>query len=342
MANSKTTRSSLRSVAQRAGLSVTTVHQVLNNKGSNFISEETRKRVRQVAEEMGYRPNIGYKLMRGEKTRIVAVLASTEHLRRRNPFTELIVSLVDRLDKLGYVTYFSILQYSPESNLKKIRELLARGAEHFIMVGNPIGFELLEEEIAKAQRTLVCCGNVFQRQVSHETVKSKIDIFRFFLDRGHRNIKCLCQESLVYSIYGYLEALKTCFPELAEAELVQKFICVYPDPDVHNDDISEQEFRQGIDSTRKMLAEHPQTDAIFYANDTMALGGVKYLFGNGYQIGSEILVAGFYNLPAVQQYCLPISSIAYDLEKVEEQLLKHAFDDAPCHEIIPTITYIRE
>ncbi len=46
---------SIREVAHEAGVSVTTVSYVLNNKGN--ISEETRQRVLQAAEELGYVPN---------------------------------------------------------------------------------------------------------------------------------------------------------------------------------------------------------------------------------------------------------------------------------------------
>lgn len=82
---SKKKRCSLRSIAQDVGLSTTTVYQILNNKNNSMISEDTRERVLQVAEAVAYRPNIGYKLMRGEENHIVAILVSSEQLRYREP-----------------------------------------------------------------------------------------------------------------------------------------------------------------------------------------------------------------------------------------------------------------
>ena len=66
---------SLKSIACRCGLSVSTVSQILNGR-RNYCSEEQIARVRKLAAEMGYQPNIGYKIMVGEKTRTVAILFS--------------------------------------------------------------------------------------------------------------------------------------------------------------------------------------------------------------------------------------------------------------------------
>ena len=46
----------IKDVAQRAGVSVATVSRVMN--GSNKVSETTRQRVLEVIEELSYRPNL--------------------------------------------------------------------------------------------------------------------------------------------------------------------------------------------------------------------------------------------------------------------------------------------
>ena len=46
----------IRQIAEMAGVSVTTVSQILNNKGSRF-SEDTRKRVLDIVNEHQYRPD---------------------------------------------------------------------------------------------------------------------------------------------------------------------------------------------------------------------------------------------------------------------------------------------
>ena len=67
-------RVSLKTIATEAGLSVSTVSEILSNRANNFSSEITKHKVRQIANAVGYRPNFGYKLMRGEKTKTVSII----------------------------------------------------------------------------------------------------------------------------------------------------------------------------------------------------------------------------------------------------------------------------
>jgi DNA-binding LacI/PurR family transcriptional regulator len=60
---------SIREVAQAAGVSVTTVSYVLNNKGN--ISEETRQKVLEVVEKLGYVPRVGAQSLRDNRARII-------------------------------------------------------------------------------------------------------------------------------------------------------------------------------------------------------------------------------------------------------------------------------
>ena len=73
----KNRKVTLKQVAAAANLAVPTVSQILNGR-RNYCSGEQIARVRKLADEMGYQPNIGYKITVGEKTRTVAILFSQE------------------------------------------------------------------------------------------------------------------------------------------------------------------------------------------------------------------------------------------------------------------------
>jgi transcriptional regulator with XRE-family HTH domain len=69
-------RSTLKDVARHAGVSITTVSQVVNNStGGNIrISQETRDRVWQAVQALGYTPNASARSLRTRKTNLLAVL----------------------------------------------------------------------------------------------------------------------------------------------------------------------------------------------------------------------------------------------------------------------------
>ena len=214
MANNSKSNNSLRAIAGKVGLSVTAVHQILTNKENKFITLETRNRVWKVAKEVGYRPNIGYKLMRGQKTRIVAIIVSSDRLRRQEPFSELLISLVSSLEQQQYMTYLSILKSSVEENVYKVKELISSGVEHFIAIGNPIGAPEIEQVIQEARCSIIGLGDVFMRKINHEVNSSQCKILNYFLDKGFNNIRCLVPENHLLSIHGRMNALKMIFPSL--------------------------------------------------------------------------------------------------------------------------------
>src|SRR6185369_16509410 len=70
----------IKEIAERSGLSIPTVSQVLNNKGHRYRSE-TCNRVLKAVRELGYRPNSSARAMRMGRFNCVALLLSTESYR---------------------------------------------------------------------------------------------------------------------------------------------------------------------------------------------------------------------------------------------------------------------
>lgn len=71
----QTSEPGLAEVAERAGVSLTTVSRVLNNRG--YLSQQTRDRVAQAIDELGYRPNQVARSLLGQRTRMVGVIMPT-------------------------------------------------------------------------------------------------------------------------------------------------------------------------------------------------------------------------------------------------------------------------
>ncbi len=67
-------RTTLKDIAKAAGVSHPTVSRVLNGKCENFISEETRNRVFEVAKKLGYRPNMAARSLKTQKSDIIGIL----------------------------------------------------------------------------------------------------------------------------------------------------------------------------------------------------------------------------------------------------------------------------
>ena len=159
----------LKIIAERAGLSQSTVSQILNRRSNDFSSERTRQRVFSLAHELGYKQNFGHKLLRGDKTHTAAILLSMHRIGLEELIQALIIRLLDQLENKGYGAYLVTLADTAEKNLETVKELITRGVDSFMFLGHPVGAELLETYIFEQKRTLIGYGTGFSRKVREDT-----------------------------------------------------------------------------------------------------------------------------------------------------------------------------
>ncbi|MFZ2421707.1 MAG: LacI family DNA-binding transcriptional regulator, partial [Anaerolineae bacterium] len=63
----------MRDVARVAGVSQTTVSFVFNKRSGIMISDETKGRVLEAVEQLGYRPNVAAQILRTSKTHLIGL-----------------------------------------------------------------------------------------------------------------------------------------------------------------------------------------------------------------------------------------------------------------------------
>ena len=113
----------LADVARLAGVSLTTVSRVLNNRG--YLSEKTKRRVADAIETLGYRPNSLARALHGMRTQTVGLIVPTVSL----PFFgELAVEVENALAEAGY----RILICNSMGRAEREREYLS------LLVGNRV------------------------------------------------------------------------------------------------------------------------------------------------------------------------------------------------------------
>jgi len=97
-------RPTLRDVARTAGVSVTTVSVVLNGRREGVrVPEATRHRVQQVAEDLGYRPNILARSLRTQETRTIGFISDEV---TTTPFAvSMLAAAQDEAARRGYLLF---------------------------------------------------------------------------------------------------------------------------------------------------------------------------------------------------------------------------------------------
>jgi len=100
-------------IAEKAGVTVTTVSRVINNRG--YIAEETRNKVFQVMEELNYRPNAVARSLSRKKSNVLGVILPTV----KHPF---FCSLLSYLEEFAYQQDYKIMLCNSRMEAEKEKD----------------------------------------------------------------------------------------------------------------------------------------------------------------------------------------------------------------------------
>ncbi|MFP4020377.1 MAG: LacI family DNA-binding transcriptional regulator [Halanaerobium sp.] len=102
-------------VAEKAGVTVTTVSRVINNRG--YIAEETRKKVYQVMDELNYRPNALARSLSKKKSNILGVILPAV----KHPFFS---SLLSYIEEFAYQNDYKIMVCNSQMEAEKEKDYI--------------------------------------------------------------------------------------------------------------------------------------------------------------------------------------------------------------------------
>mgnify|MGYP000000609189 FL=1 len=322
----KNRKVTLKQVAAAANLAVPTVSQILNGR-RNYCSGEQIARVRKLADEMGYQPNIGYKIMVGEKTRTVAILFSQERTYHTEENRNLTIRLISELEKTGESVYAVTMGNSREENQQRIRDLINRGCSAFVILGSPVGEESLIRLIEDNGIDYVSANNEYSRndlRFDYNAVFLKYagDILKYGARRAayimvDKYFQMYCAESAAFLKENGTESILYSIEDCAR----QPFDC------------SDLVFEQGYHAVNHALAQGEKAECWIFANDYRALGGMKALQEHG-RLGKNIRLYGMNNTRAGRFSIFPVNTSDVMLEEQVSWLLQHLKNTAPEHKIL--------
>lgn len=123
----KTGRVSLKDVAEAAGVSIATASYALNQRGA--VSAEVRRKVRRIAERLGYIPNTAAQSMRTGKTNSIGLVLPD----LKNPFFPELAQAVETQARVsGYSVFLVDCQGNPEVEREGVSRLVSQGVEGLV------------------------------------------------------------------------------------------------------------------------------------------------------------------------------------------------------------------
>ncbi len=330
----KNRKVTLKQVAAAANLAVPTVSQILNGR-RNYCSEEQIARVRKLAREMGYQPNIGYKIMIGEKTRTVAILFSQERTYHTEENRNLTIRLISELEKTGESVYAVTMGNSREENQQRIRDLINRGCSAFVVLGSPVGEDSLIRLIEDNGIDYVSTNNEYSRNDLH------LDCDAVFQQYADDILNHQARHAVYVMADGYYHAFCRSSAALLRKRGTAATLLSIETCDRQPFDCSDLLFEQGYKAVSRQLKQEPAAECWIFASDYHALGAMKALLEHDCKIGEDIRLYGMGNTRAGRFSVFPVNTSDIMLEEQVSWLIRHLRASAAERKILVPKTLFR-
>ena len=262
----------IKDVAKEAGVSVTTVSRVMNDRG--YISEKTRKKVYDAMEKIGYHPNELAKNFFRQKTNIIGLILPDISI---SFYAEETKYIEEHLYKNGYKLMLCNA-YNSKEREKEYINMLQRNK-----VDGIIGITYSDiDKYVSSNLPFVSIDRHFSENVYYVTSEN----FHGGQLACRELVKRDCQN------LAYISGVNKHLNETTErgrgfkAEAKQKNTNLYclemPEP-----------LNQAEEQIRTFFEKHPQIDGIFTVNDFMALRVIKVLGEMGKTPVEDYQIIGF-------------------------------------------------
>lgn len=290
-----------REVAERAGVSRTTVSFVLNEVERAQISEETRQRVLQAAQDLGYVPDAAARSLASGQTHTLGliicqppdhilvdaylpqVIYGLSEASRERGFRVLLESVEDVRQPNAYIDLVrakqidGILLFGPRSDDSQLPALIADGFP-IVLIGrfdNEAAYFVDVDNQAAAYKAVIHLAKL-----------------------GHQRIACITNAppeyiSAVERLSGYRQAL-------TEAGLpYDESLVRYGDFDPDS----------GYRAMHSLLATHPSLTAAFIASDVVTFGAMAAIRELGWRIPQDIAIVSFDDVPSARYMAPPLTTV---------------------------------
>lgn len=296
----------LKDVARRAGVSVRTVSNVVNN--YPYVTAEMRERVRVALEELRYQPNLSARYLRRGRSGILAyAMPDLSNVY----FSEIGNAIMAAAAAHSY----TVLTDQTLARRASERDVIQGLTPHLIdgVILSPLALEPEDMQPDKGTVPIVLLGDrnydVPYDHVTYDNVATAYAATEHLIKLGRRRVATIgvelesreTQTSLL-RLRGYTEAL------LANGFPIDPALIIRGIP-TYNRSVGERTMHQ-------LLALDDRPDAVFCFNDHLALGAMRAIHDAGFRIPEDIAVVGFDDIEDGRFSIPSLTTISPDKQKI--------------------------
>lgn len=306
----------LKDIARRAGVNVSTVSRALNN--SREVGEETRKKINDIAIELDYKPDISAQALIGKGTKEVGVIIP-EII--SGYFAELVNSIESNLKKRLYSLVIGVTHHNFHEEIAYINTFRRRKVDGIIVIGS------MHSELEKYINT----PKLNKLPIVLMQTKVRIDDCDYIAiddEFGYnRAVEFLKEKG--YSKFGYIA------DEISYQYRYKMLQAAFAKNDISISNkhikVGKTMFEMGgYELMKLLLEEENRPEVVFAGYDQAAIGAMKAVREHGLKIPDDIAIIGYDNI----KMCLfsepSLSTISPPLQEMAEQGVRLLLDKIEC------------
>lgn len=291
----------LADVAEQAGVSAITVSRVLNS--PDAVRPATRARVEAAIDQVGYVRNLLAGSLASASSRSIAVIVPSL---ANIVFIEVINGLQRECERHGYQVLLGNTDYDLDRECQLVRTFLGWSPSALVITGlrHSDACRRLLENWDGPIAEIMELGDALDLNVGLDHPEAGRCMARHLLHRGHRRIVYVAAQmtrdyraGLRYD--GHREVLEAAGLEAPLLDMDQL-----------------GQFETGARALTQVLATHPRTSAIHFANDDLAAGAILHANRQGIRVPQDIAIAGFNGLPIGQHITPRLTTIRSPREAI--------------------------
>lgn len=303
----------IKDVAKKSNVSVATVSRILNN--LEGYSEETRKKVMQVVDKIGYQRNDVARNLKIKSTHTIGILLP-------DVSTNFYMEILKGIEEAAHINGYSVIICNAGDNGKRteeyVRVMIERQTDGIIVCSLPPEKSLIKKIIG-VNIPVVLISTVYNGYsipyIKVDDYKASYAAVEYLIKSGHKKIAMIGgpEKDPIAGfprLKGFINALKDNNLEVRE-NLIK-----------HNG----FSFEDGITSMEELLKEKEKFTAIFATCDDSAVGALSVAHKRGLKVPENISIIGYDNTKVAEMAYPPLTTLAqpfYEMgEKAVEMLIK--------------------
>lgn len=305
--------STMQKIADAIGVSKTTVSRALNETG--YVGAKTRQRILEVAEELGYRPNLLAKNLSTNQSKCIGLVMANKMF-DGHYFNEIVSFCARKLQSQGLDLLLADGKSNAEGERAAISLLSGLRCDAIILYSHFLTTEELDTLIERSTTPIMVINRELTLHPAHTVCcdhqHDAYCVAQRLIDGGYRSIGTISGNLSSPTAKSRQAGIQAA---IREAHLEQ--YAAYAE--------GNWSIESGYQAMKALLEGSPSLDAVIAANDEMAIGAMRRLAEAGKKIPEDIAIVGFDDIPAAAYLVPTLSSVKAPvrpmLEKAIEQIL---------------------